>query len=495
MESRRDEIRAKLSALSPQQRRILLQEVPAKSRPLELIPRCPPTDVLPQSYSQRRLWYLFKLDPDSSMYNMPQAAVFRGRLDYPGLQGAFNDVLERHSILRAVFSDEGGTPVQKIAPRVKQEIEFIDLTARNATDLESVGGEVIAQIADRPFDLMKGPLAKMTAIKLRDDHHILVINMHHIVSDGWSVMIFVRDFIEYYRARTEKREPVLPVLPIDFSDFVQWQTARLFGAVLDRQVKFWQAKLAGTQPLALPFDRAPTVHTSAHSGSEPITIAPEIRDDLTSVAKKSGCTLFMALLAAFKILLFRYSGQSDINVGVPVAGRTRVETQQLIGYFTNTVLIRTDLAGDPDFLELIGRVRDTSVEAFMHEEVPLEKLADLTEPDRDISRNPLFQVMFILQNTPKTTISIPGVQTELLKSAPSTVKFDMLVEFSERDQGLFGGIGYRTDLFDKTTMTQFSRSFCEIVAAVAAVPDIKISDIPLSSGVQSASGSFSDLLE
>jgi hypothetical protein len=495
MPSQGDEIKAKLNSLSPQQRRMLLQSIPARPRPQASIPRYPLTDVVPQSYSQRRLWYLYKLDPDSSMYNMPQAALFRGPLDYSCLQQAFDDVVARHGVLRTVFADENGVPVQKVASHRAHRIELVDLSHEKSTQCEAQGLALAQEIADRPFDLVHGPVVMMTIIKLQDHVHLMVINMHHIISDGWSVTIFVQDFLELYRSRIQCRPAQLPRLTIAFSDFVQWQLERLRGDVLQRQLDFWQARLAGIQPLALPFDRAPTVHTSARSGYEKIELSPQARNQLLAVAEDCECTLFMAILAVFKVVLYRYSGQADINVGVPVAGRNRIETENLIGFFANTALIRTDLGGEPAFRELLLRVRESALEAFAHDETPFEKLVELIQPDRDIARNPLFQVMFILQNTAKPVIDIPGVQAQMLDSYNSTVKFDMLAEFYDTDKGLRGGIGYRSDLFEAGTMAQFARAFGEVVAAVSAGPHAKITDIVLATARPSVVESFSDFLE
>jgi hypothetical protein len=495
MVSKGDEIRAKLSAMSPSQRRLLLQSIPATPRRQESIPRHRGIEKLPQSYSQRRLWYLYKLDPDSSMYNMPQAAIFHGRLNYPYLQKAYDCVLKRHSSLRTVFADEDGIPVQRIAAELSQKFEFVDLSHENSTEVEGLGRALSQQIADRSFDLVNGPVVKMTIIKLGEEHHLLVVNMHHIVSDGWSVSIFVRDFLAFYRSLVEQLPPELPHLPIAFSDFVLWQNDRLSGDFLDQQLSFWKDQLACLQPLALPFDRAPSIHTAASSDYERMVLTPELRDRLASVAKDRDCTLFMALLAAFKVVLHRYSGQTDINVGVPVAGRNRIETENLIGYFTNTTLVRTDLGDTPSFADLLLRVRESSLAAFAHDEVPLEKLADVIQPDRDLSRNPLFQVMFILQNTAKTVIRIPSVETELLNTYNSTVKFDMLVEFYETADGINGGIGYRTGLFDRGTMVQFVRAMKEVINFVADEPEARISDIPMTAARQFEIDAFSEKLE
>jgi hypothetical protein len=489
------DIKERLKTLSPQQKRLLMQAVSARQKRQERIPRYPATDVVPQSYSQRRLWYLYKLDPGTSMYNMPQAAMFRGPLSIADMEAAFNDVIGRHKILRAVFADRSSGPVQEIHPARHHEIERMDLSdlPRDRAEAEAIA--LSHKLSDRPFDLVNGPVVTMSIIKVAADEHLLLINMHHIVSDGWSVTVFVQDCLELYCARLENRLPTLPELSIDFVDYIQWQLERLSGEALERQLAYWKGRLAGVQPLALPFDRAPSVHTSARGGYELITLSPQQRDTLFAVAKQSGSTLFMALLAAFKVLLFRYSDQTDINVGVPVAGRNRVETENLIGFFANTALIRTDLSGDPSFRELMQRVREASLGAFAHDEVPLEKLVEQLQPDRDLARNPLFQLMFILQNTAKAKIRIPGVEVELLDSYNSTVKFDVLIEFYEIEGGLTGGLGYRSDLFSKSTMKRFADNFVSLVAAMCADPDAPISESTGCFALAPDTQSFSDVLE
>ncbi|MYM91737.1 condensation protein [Rugamonas sp. FT82W] len=493
-----EDIKARLKTLSPQQRRLLLSTLALPERRIDAIPRYPQRAELPQSYAQRRLWYLHRLDPLTSMYNMPQAARFAGALALEHLQGAFDDVLARHSALRTVFADSPAGPVQRILPAAPQPLELIDLSATDPATVEQRGLELSHAVADRPFDLERGPVARMTVIRLAAHTHLVVINMHHIVSDGWSVAILVRDMIACYQARHAGRAPALPPLPIDFSDFVQWQNQRLTGAELERQLRFWQTRLAGLEPLALPFDRAPSPQTSARGGYEMIKMEAGLRDRLVRLTAECDCTLFMALLAAFKVLLHRYSAQTDINVGVPVAGRNRLETEHLIGFFANTALVRTDLDGEPTFRQLIARVRESALGAFAHDETPLEKIVELVQPERDLARNPLFQLMFILQNTRRPALDMPGLQVQLLDTYNSTVKFDMLVEFYEADGGLTGGLGYRSDLFNSSTMAPFARAFVTVVAAMCADPDARIGDFPLGAGAAPASvagDSFADDLE
>lgn len=482
MNRQQEELMQRFRDLPPQQRSILMEAMREKARKHAVpdIPRYDHGEFIPQSYTQRRLWFLFRMNPDSAMYNMPECARLTGPIDLYQFNAAFNDVIARHSSLRTRFCALPEGPAQVIAAASPQEVQVVQAPFDEIDpDREARAAALLTEHSNRAFDLQAGPLIRMTLIRVTPELHYLVVNMHHIISDGWSTGVFVRDFSEFYRARLEGREPVLPHLPIAYADFVRWQFERMEGKRLEDLKAFWRHRLVGIEPLKLPFDRPPSAEVTDRGGYRYVHFSRETAKRLKDLSEEWGATLFMALLAVFKGLLHLYSAQEDITIGVPVAGRSHPSTENLIGFFANTAIIRTELKGSLNFRELTERVRNASLDAFEQEETPVEMLVEMLQPERQPGRNPLFQVMFILQNTKKPKLSLPGIELKLLAAGSSSVKFDMLFEFGESSEGLTGWLGYRIDLFDEHTMTRFADAFTHLLLAVCDAPYTPLDQIEL----------------
>ncbi|WP_166144129.1 non-ribosomal peptide synthetase [Methylosinus sp. RM1] len=440
----------------------------------------------PLSYGQRRLWFLDRLDPGNASYNVPAALRLTGRFDSAAFISAINEIVRRHEVLRTTFTMRDGEPVQTVAPVLEIAAPMIDLSGVDATTREAGARRLVDEEARRPFDLATGPLLRTLVIDLglRADtgerEHIVAFTLHHIVSDGWSTDILVREFAALYEAFVGGGSSSLPPLALQYADYAAWQRDWLGGEVLERQLAYWRNELAGAPPsLDLPTDR-PRPAAQDHAGAVcrfPVT--KETTEGLRRLGRKEGATLFMTLLAAFQLLLSRYSGQSDICVGTPVANRRRVEFEGLIGCFVNTLVLRTDLSGDPTFRVLLARVRKTALGAQENQDAPFERLVDELQPLRDISRSPLFQTLFVLQNAPGRELALPGLQVEPLATDSGSAKFDLTLSLVEADGGLSGRIDYATTLFDPQTIERLARHYCALLAGIVADPDRRASELPM----------------
>ncbi|MDB4970229.1 MAG: tycC2 [Myxococcales bacterium] len=435
--------------------------------PLEAQPR---PAAVPLSFAQERLWFLDHLEPGSAAYNIPAALRLHGRLDVEALRRALATIVSRHEILRTTFATEDGEAVQKIQPANDGSLQAIDL---DAADLR----ETVRREAERPVDLTTGPLFRTTLIRLADEEHVLVVTMHHAVSDGWSLGVLVKELQELYRAYATGDEPSLPELPVQYADYALWQRGWLRGELLDQQLAYWRARLHGVPALELPADRRrPTVPT--HLGAKHSFVVPAaLTARLKRLTRAEGATLYMTLLAAFELLLSRHSGQETFAVGTPIANRTEREVEELIGFFVNTLVLRADVAGDPTFVELLGRVRQEALGGYAHQAVPFERLVDALGVERDLSRNPLFQVMFILQNAPLGQLELAGLTLEPLLLESNTAKFDLTLSIEERGDELAGSFEYATDLFDARTVAQMAQRFEMLLAQIAEGPARPLSEL------------------
>ncbi|RMF32232.1 MAG: non-ribosomal peptide synthetase, partial [Chloroflexi bacterium] len=366
--------------------------------PIEPVPR---DGDLPLSFAQQRLWFLDQLEPGSPFYNIPTAVRLTGPLDVAALEASLNEILRRHESLRTTFPTVDGRPRQQIAPELTLSLPVIDLRGLPEAEREAQALRLATEEAQRPFDLAQGPLIRALLLQLDDDDHIALLTMHHIVSDGWSMGILIQEIAVLYDAFSQGRPSPLPELPIQYADFAAWQRKWLQGEVLERQLAYWKEQLADLPPLLeLPTDRPrPAVQSfrgRTHSFVLPETLSRAIQE----LGRREGATLFMTLLAAFQALLYRYTGQERFAVGTPIANRNRAEIEGLIGFFVNTLVLRADFADNPTFRQVLKRVRETALGAYAHQDLPFEMLVDALQPERDLSHTPLFQVMFVLQDTP-----------------------------------------------------------------------------------------------
>jgi len=434
----------------------------------------------PLSFAQERLWFLDQLSPASPLYNMPLALRGRGRLDARALAEAVGGIVRRHETLRTTFATIGGTAVQRIAPTLPLPLARVDLRAVGGDEREGLAIDLARAEARQPFDLARGPLLRVRILDLGAADFTLLITFHHIVSDGWSMGIFVREFTELYRAVLENRQARLGELPIQYRDFALWQRRHFRDDVLEGELSWWRQRLAGLPPiLDLPTDRPrPPAHSLA-GGSVPVRVDRATIDGLLSLARDRGATLFMVLLAAFKALLLRHGAGSDLAVGSPIAGRTRPEVEGLIGFFVNTLVMRTDLGGNPPFTEALGRVRESAFGAFRHQNLPFERLVAELAPERHLSASPLFQVLMVLQNSPWEAQEFPGMTLEPHLYTTGTAKFDLTLSVTETELGLEGLLEYRSDLHDRTTILRLLDHFRHLAAGVVARPETPLAELPL----------------
>ncbi|MFJ4577659.1 amino acid adenylation domain-containing protein, partial [Streptomyces sp. NPDC088846] len=448
----------------------LAQHIGTTNHPQDtpLTPRNPQTENLPLSFGQQRLWFLDQLLTDSTEYLLPFAFTLQGPLNTTTLETAFNHLIERHEILRTRFTTgPDGEPQQIIDTPNNFKLE-IKQTASTET-LETLHTE-----ATRPMDLTTGPLLRAHLIQKTADEHTLLIVLHHIISDGWSINLIMDELSELYAAATENRPTTLHPLPIQYGDFTLWQRTRLDNKLTEQQLTYWKTQLAGLEPLQLPTDHPRPPVRTGRGASIGFEIPQETTHHLQELARHQGVTPFMVLLTTFHILLSKYSGQHDIAVGVPIAGRTRTETENLIGFFINTLVMRTNLTDNPTITELLNQTKETALNAYAHQDIPFERVIEALAPDRDPSRTPLFQVMFAPQDRDDEYRQLPGLTHETLLLDSEAEQFDLSLMVKETDKGLEGRLSYSTDLWDRATVDQFVRHFRNLLSSVVKTPQARL---------------------
>ena len=441
--------------------------------------RTDPSD-LPLSFGQERLWFLLRLDPGSPAYHLPHNLRLAGPLDAAALAAAFAAVVRRHEILRTRYAAVDGAPVQEIDPPGTFRLPLVDLSALPEEAREEEAAAWVVQGARAPFDLAVEQPLRARLLRLGREDHALSLTLHHIASDGWSNGILVREVAEVYQAAVEGRAAALPELPVQYADFAAWQREAFASGALAAQWAWWRAHLTeAPPPLDLPTDRPrPPVAVSAGS-SRSLFWEPDLAAAVEALGRRQGATLFMTLLAGFATLLSRLTGQDDLTVGSPVAGRSRTEIEGLIGFFVNTLVLRVDRTGDPTFAELLGRVRATALGAFVHQDVPFEKLVEELQPERDLAHPPLFQVMLVLQNAPATALEVGGLTFRPIEAEAGAATFDLTLACAGGPQGIGGLLQYKTDLFDAPTIDRWLGHFRTLLAAASAHPDRRLDDLPL----------------
>jgi amino acid adenylation domain-containing protein len=440
-------------------------------------------DVLlfPLSYAQQRLWILDRMEPGTALYNVPAAWRLRGALDRDALSAALGEVVARHESLRTVFRMVEGEPVQVVLPAAPVSLLFTDLTALPHPGRDAVAGSRVRESAVGPFDLQRGPLFRAELVRLEDEEHLLLICMHHIVSDGWSMGVLFGEIAALYGACAAGQPSPLAELPIQYGDYASWQRESLAGERLERQVAWWSGHLAGAPTLLeLPSDRPRPAVRSHRGGLHHFRLPAALAEELNALARREGATLYMVLLATYQVLLGKYSRQDDVVVGSPIAGRTRPELEGLVGFFVNTIAVRGDLSGDPTFRALLGRVREGMLGAFAHQEVPFEKLVEELAPERSLSHNPLFQTLFVLQNASAGEgLCLAGLRVEPVSPEGLTSKFDLSLVLWEGGDGVGGAMEYAADLFKAETIERMAGHFRVLLEALARDPELRLSALPL----------------
>ncbi len=444
--------------------------------PIRPVPR---GEDLPLSFAQERLWFLDRLTPGNAAYNIPLALAAHGELSLPALTAALGEMVRRHEALRTTYVARGDRPVQVIAPAAAWALPLIDLAALP----EGIGEAEVRRLADalvaRPFDLDRDPVLRASALRLGPSDHALLLVVHHIASDGWSLGVIVEEIAALYPAALAGTASPLPELAVQYADFAVWQRGWLQGEALDRQLGYWRESLAGATALDLPTDRPRPPAQSFRGATRMHAIGPETTAALGAFARRHDATLFMVLLSAVQTLLGRYAGQEDVVVGSPIANRTRAEIEPLIGFFVNSLVLRGDLAGDPAFAELVGRSRRAALEAYAHQDLPFERLVEELRPDRRLAHNPLFQVMFAVQNAPMRAIELPGITFSALDFEFPATRFDLEIFFTEAAGGMAVQLTYGTDLFDAATIARLEGHLDTLLAAVLADPSRRLAELAL----------------
>jgi amino acid adenylation domain-containing protein/non-ribosomal peptide synthase protein (TIGR01720 family) len=433
----------------------------------------------PASFAQERLWFLHQLAPQSPMYNIPAALCLRGALDVAALEQTLTEIVRRHEALRTTFAVAAGQPLQVITPPRPVPLPVTDLCHLPEGRRQAEARRRANAEAQCPFDLEQGPLLRTSLLRLGEQEHILLLTLHHSVADGWSLGVLVRELGALYPACRAGRPSPLPPPPLQYPDYAVWQRQWLQGAVLQEQLAYWRARLRGLAVLELPTDRPRPASLSFRGAAQSFDLPSELLAALQALCRREKATLFMTLLAAFQALLGRHAGQDDVSVGTPVANRNRAELEGLIGFFVNTLVLRADLSGNPSFRALLARVREAALGAYAHQDLPFERLVADLQPQRDPSRNPLFQVMFALQNAPLTRLQLPGLTVSRLDTEEASSTFDLSVSLRETGEALAGWCEYSTDLFDEATIRRLLGHYRRLLEAIVANPDRRLGELPL----------------
>nr|WP_244103517.1 amino acid adenylation domain-containing protein [Burkholderia gladioli] len=435
---------------------------------------------LPLSHAQQRLWFLDQLEPGSAFYHIPVAVRLHGRLDVAALHRALDEVVHRHEALRTYFVAIDGVAAQAVSPHLAIALPMVDWSAWAPARQHEALGTALAQEAAAPFELSTGPLLRARLFRMSADEHVVALTVHHIVSDGWSMGVLVRELAALYEAFSHGAASPLAALPVQYADYAHWQRTWLSGDTLDRQLAYWDAQLAEVPALlTLPTDRPRPAVQRHHGAVHRFAIDPTITAGLHALARQAHGTLFMTLAAAFGLLLSRHAGQQDICIGTPIANRRQSQTEDLIGFFVNTLVLRQRIDARESFDTLLARTRETTLGAYAHQDVPFEQLVEMLQPQRSLGYSPVFQAMLILQNVPLESIALPGLELEPMAAATVSAKFDLTLEVEEADGAMQAGFEYDTDLFDAVTIERMAARFVRLLEDVVARPTARVGELEM----------------
>jgi amino acid adenylation domain-containing protein len=483
------DLTARLARLSPAQRAQLLdrlRQVPAagaSSLP-PLTPRPASSGALPLSFAQQRLWFLGQLDPEDVSYNVCRTLELRGRLDVAALEAALEAVIHRHEALRTTFPSVDGQPIQHIAAPAPLALPLTDLSGHAAAEREAMRQDLVRALAQRPFDLARGPLVRPELLRLEAERHVLVLGLHHIAIDGWSLGVLFDELAAIYGARLRGEAPVLDALPVQYADYSVWERQWLQGAVLDAQLAYWRGQLAGAPPVLALHARRRPVQRSLRGARCAVTLPLPPARALTALAQEEGASPFMALLGAFLVLLYLTTGEDDLVVGTPIAHRTGPQTERLIGYFANTLALRVRLRPGASFRALLRDVRAACLDAYAHQDVPFEKLVEELKPPRSLGHAPFFQLMFQLEDRRFEPRPLPGLDLSLVAEDTGASAYDVTLGLAWRPEGLVADAQYSTDLFEEAEVQRLLEHLGRVVALVAAEPDRPVQEVRLLSAEQ-----------
>ncbi len=437
-------------------------------------------EPLPLSFAQQRLWFLEQLQPNKAAYNITEAVRVLGSLNITALEASLNEIIKRHEALRTFFIEVEGSPLQIITEHLQLSIPILDLQPLSTPEKEHQVQQIITQEIQQPFNLQELPLLRVILIKLTATESVIVFTMHHIISDAWSMAVLIQEFVALYPALAIGNAIQLPQLPIQYGDFAVWQRQWLQGEVLQTQLTYWKQKLGAKLPvLKLPYLTNQALSQRDQAGIKTFTLSAELSQALNSLSLQENVTLFMTLMAALNTLFYRATGQDDIVIGTDVANRNRGETEKLIGFFVNLLILRTDLSGYPSFRELLQRVRTVTLEAYSHQDLPFEKLVEELQPERHFNHSPLFQVLFVMDNVPTQTLELPGLQLMPIEANSQTAKFDLTLFMSETPSGIRGTWSYKSSLFEPEKLTLILESFVPLLQSIVTKPDSRINTLDL----------------
>ncbi|MCC5621781.1 non-ribosomal peptide synthetase [Nostoc sp. CHAB 5715] len=465
-------IHDKINHLSSQRKREILAKI--------LQNKVSQPHIFPMSFAQQRLWFIDQLQPGNFANHINAVLCITGFFNQAALLQTLNEIVRRHEILRTVFATVEGKPVQVIIPTLSLTLPTINLEELSEVEQEAEVQNLVIQEIQKPFNLSQAPLLRATLLRLSKIKHILIFTMHHVISDAWSMGVLIKEVAALYEAFSKGQPSPLSELPIQYVDFANWQQQWLQGEILESQISYWRKQLEGIPKLLdLPTDYPRPSVANFKGANYSFELSQELSASLNKLSQQQGGTLFMTLLAVFQTLLWHYTGSEDIVVGSPIANRNRTELEGLIGFFINTIVLRTNLGGNPTFEELLTRVRKVALAAYAHQDLPFEQLVEELQPLRDLSYTPLFQVMFVLQNSPMPSLELPGLTLSPLNVGTGTAKFDLTLEMTQTTQGLFGTLEYNTDLFEKSTITRIAGHLQTLLRGIVANPQERLSELPL----------------
>lgn len=452
----------------------LMSGAPARQQP---IPRCTDRANLPLSFAQQRLWFLEQLTPGSA-YNVPGALRLRGALSEAALEASLAAVVTRHEVLRTSFPSRGGTPVQQIAPPGPVALPVVDVSALGPA-AERVARQIVRAVARRPFDVFRGPLLKAGLVRLGPTDHVLWLTLHHLIADGWSVAVLIRELAALYSARRAGKQAALPPLAVQYADYAAWQRQALSPSRLDEELAYWRMQLGGALPVLDLGDRRPSSPGPWRAGHVCVRVAPDVAAKLREAGRRHGATLFITLLAALQVVLHRYTGLTTVVIGTPVGGRSRSDLEGLIGCFVNTLVLRGEVQSAWTFAELLARTRESTLSAWSHQAVPFEQVVEAVQPERAVGRQPLFQVLFGLQNMPSERLALPELTVEPWQAPNADAKLELSLAATETANGLEIAAEYAEDVFERSTVEQVLRHWRQVLGAVAGNPRLRVGSAPL----------------
>ncbi|MBW4617798.1 MAG: amino acid adenylation domain-containing protein [Cyanosarcina radialis HA8281-LM2] len=485
MSKTKAEILTRRSQLSPTKQALLAQRLQGKIAPTpETIPPRSHTQNIPLSFAQQRLWFLHEFDPDNAFYNEPIAVKLQGSVNITALEQSLDRIVSRHQALRTNFSTVDGQPIQIIRPSLTILVAVTNLQELSASEQQNAIAQIVISETHQPFDLTEDPLLRVRLLQLNETENVLLLVAHHIVFDGWSLGVLVRELAEFYKSFSRNIPLSLPELPIQYADFAIWQRQWLQGEVFDRQLAYWQEQLQDLPILELPTDKPRSPVQNFCGAKYFFNLSLELSESLKNLSQQTDTTSFMTLLAAFQVLLHRYAAQDEIVVGTVIANRNRPEIEPAIGVFVNTLVLRTYLGDNPTFRQLLARVKEVTLEAYAHQDLPFEKLVEALNPERNLSRSPLFEVMFALNNAPLPPLELDGLQMTPLDIDPGIAKFDLDLSLTETEAGLAAAVEYDTDLFSAQTIARMMSHWQTLLASIVSNPEQHIADLPLLTDVE-----------